>query len=66
MPRERPDVKHFIAGCLMHYHGKHQCLHYAGAALALLLSGGTRVGLPHWQSTQRLCSDTSDSIISHP
>ena len=55
IPRERPKMpRHAIHGYLRLLRPT-PCTD-AGAALALLLSGGTRVR--HWQSTRRLWPDT--------
>ena len=50
IPRERPNVQHSIVGF-----SRLPQPTPAGAALALLLSGGTRVC--HWQSARRLWPD---------
>ena len=52
IPRERPNVKHAIAGYLKATTAYISASTDAGAALAPLLSGGTRVR--HWQSARRL------------
>ena len=53
IPREKPNVKHAIDGYLRL---PRLTSAPAGAALAPLLSGGTRVR--HWQSARRLWQDT--------
>ena len=57
IPRERPNVKHAIAGYLrLPRPTSAPVCTDAGAALAPLLSGRTRVR--HWQSARRLWPDT--------
>ena len=56
IPRERPNVKHAIAGSLWLPRPTSALALMPGAALAPLLSGGTRVH--HWQSARRLWPDT--------
>ena len=56
IPREKPNVKHAIAGYLKATTASTSASTDAGAALAPLLSGGTSVR--HWQSARRLWPDT--------
>ena len=56
IPRERPNVKHAIVGFFKATPANTSAGTDVGAALAPLLSGGTRVR--HWQSTKKLLKDT--------